>query len=101
MVEALFEAIRVHPSHKMAIWCDNRQTIRLMTAEFSHLATKLKYVDIQYNWLRQEVSKKNVQIEWIPTAEMSAGGLAKVLPRQKHEIFVKQLGLIDIAKLLH
>jgi len=47
------------------------------------------------------VSKKNIQIEWIPTAEMPADGLTKALPRQRHEIFVKQLGLIDIAKLVH
>jgi hypothetical protein len=97
----LFEAIQLDSGHEMAIQCDNRQTIRLMTAEFPHLATKLKHIDIQHHWLRQEVSKKNIQIEWIPTAEMPADGLTKALPRQKHEIFVKQLGLIDIAKLLH
>ena len=97
----LFEAIRLDPGHEMAVQCDNRQTIRLMTAEFPHLATKLKHVDIQHHWLRQEVSKKNIQIEWIPTAEMPADGLTKALPRQRHEIFVKQLGLIDIAKLVH
>jgi hypothetical protein len=66
-----------------------------MPAEFPHLATKLKHVDIQHHWLRQEVSKKNIQIEWISTAEMSADGLTTSLPRQKHEIFVKQL---DVAK---
>jgi hypothetical protein len=47
----------------MTIQCDNRQTIRLMPAEFPHLATKLKHVDIQHHWLRQEVSKKNIQID--------------------------------------
>jgi len=50
----LFEAIRLNSGHKMAIQCDNWQTIRLMTAEFPHLATKLRHVDIQHHWLRQD-----------------------------------------------
>ena len=31
---------------------------------------------------------------------MPADGLTKALPRQKHEKFVKQLGLVDIGHLL-
>lgn len=30
---------------------------------------------------------------------MLADGLTKLLPRQKHENFVKQLGLVDLSKL--
>jgi hypothetical protein len=30
---------------------------------------------------------------------MPADGLTKLLPRQKHENFVKQLGLVDLSKL--
>jgi hypothetical protein len=96
----LFEAIQLNPGHEMTIKCDNKQTIRLMAAQVPHLVTKLKHIDIQYHWLRQEVSKKAIQIEWMPTAEMLADGLTKALSRQKHEIFIKQLGLVDIAKLL-
>jgi transposase InsO family protein len=96
----LFEAIQFNPGHEIAIKCDNKQTIRLVTAQVPHLVTKLKHIDIQHHWLRQEASKKTIQIEWVPTAEMPADGLTKALPRQKHEIFIKQLGLVDIAKLL-
>jgi hypothetical protein len=99
MVERLFEAIQFNPGHEIAIKCDNKQTIRLVTAQVPHLVTKLKHIDIQHYWLRQEVSK-TIQIEWVPTAEMPADGLTKALPHQKHEIFIKQLGLVDIAKLL-
>jgi len=31
---------------------------------------------------------------------MLADGLTKVLPRQKHEIFIKQLDLVDVEKQL-
>lgn len=96
----LFKAIQLDPGHKLTILCDNQQTIRLVTAEYPHLTTKLKHIDIQHHWLRQEISNGNIQIEWVPTAEMPADGLTKALPRQKHEIFIHQLGLVDISKLL-
>jgi hypothetical protein len=32
---------------------------------------------------------------------MLTDGLTKALPRQKHETFIKQLGLIDISGHLH
>jgi hypothetical protein len=50
--------------------------------------------------MRQEVQAKRIQINWIPTAEMPADGLTKALPRQKHENFVRQLGLVDIRERL-
>ena len=96
----LFQALKLDLGHNPTILCDNQQTIRLIKAESSHLATKLKHIDVQHYWLRQEVSQKNVQIEWIPTAEMPADGLTKALPRQKHDVFIKQLGLVDIANLM-
>lgn len=63
-------------------------------------ATKLRHVDIHRHWLRQEVQAKRLRITWVPTAEMPADGLTKALPRQKHEVFIKQLGLVDIRKQL-
>ena len=83
----LFKALQL--ALTMVIKCDNQQTIRLVTTEFPHLATKLKHIDIQHHWLRQEASQGNIQIEWIPTTEMPADGLTKALPRQRHEIFIE------------
>jgi hypothetical protein len=36
----------------------------------------------------------------VPTDQMPADGLTKVLPRPKHESFIKQLGLEDIRSLI-
>jgi ribosomal protein L30/L7E len=47
-------------------------------------------------WLRQEVEQKRIQVNWVPTDQMPADGLTKILSRPKHESFVKQLGLEDI-----
>ena len=78
------------------IYCDNRQTIRLLTKETPKLQTALKHVDIHQSWLRQEVQAGRIKVQWIPTTEMVADGFTKILPAQKHEEFVKQLNLVDI-----
>ena len=80
-----------------AILCNNTQTIRLITAETPQVNTKLKYIDIQRHWLRQEVANSVLQIQQVPTTEMPTDGLTKVLPKQRFDIFVKQLGLVDIS----
>src|SRR5262249_43723766 len=74
-----------------SIACDNQQTIRLVTAEMPQLTTRLKHVDIRQHWLRQEVQAKRLSIDYLPTAEMPADGLTKALPKQKFQVFVKQL----------
>ena len=51
-------------------------------------------------WLRQEVELKRIQVNWVPTDQMPADGLTKVLSRPKHKSFVKQLGLEDIRSLI-
>ena len=51
-------------------------------------------------WLRQEVQQGCLRVNWLPTDDMPADGLMKALPRQKHEVFVRQLGLVDITKLV-
>ena len=37
---------------RIQILCDNKQTIRLVTAEIALLQTKLRYIDIHNHWLR-------------------------------------------------
>ena len=64
--------------------------------ETPQLETRLRHVDIHQHWLRQEVQEKRLLVKWIPTSQMPADGLTKALPRQKHEEFVRQLGLTNI-----
>ncbi|HEY9845965.1 MAG TPA: Ty1/Copia family ribonuclease HI, partial [Candidatus Caenarcaniphilales bacterium] len=78
------------------IQCDNTQTIRLVTDEISRLQTKLRHVDIHNHWLRQEVSAGKIKVEYVPSKEMIADGLTKVLPVNKWKGFLDQLGLVEI-----
>ena len=92
-----FKAILLDVGHSSAISCDNQQTIRLLTKDTPMLTTKLRHINIQQHWLRQEVQEGRIAINWVKTTEMPADGFTKALPRQRHEAFLSQLGLVDIG----
>lgn len=91
--ENFFREINFQLPEKITIRCDNRQTIRLLTNESPQLTTKLRHVDIHHHWLRQEISRKHINIEWISTNDIPADGFTKAFTRQKHEHFLKLLNL--------
>ncbi|TPX13082.1 uncharacterized protein E0L32_006508 [Thyridium curvatum] len=88
-----FERMTLQLSGQFVVYCDNRQTIRLVKSENPRLKTALRHVDIHHHWARQEVQKKTVEIEYLATDQMPADGLTKILPINKHREFIKQLGL--------
>lgn len=53
-------------------------------------------MDIYNHWLRQELSKGTISVEYIPSGKMLADGLIKVLSNTAFNAFVQQLGLVDI-----
>ena len=96
--QQFFKEVGFDAEEKQVIYCDNMQTIRLLTKSDAELNTKLRHVDIHHHWLRQEVQEGKIKIDWVPTADITADGLTKALLCQKHEAFVKQLNLVDIKK---
>ena len=78
------------------IFCDNQQTLRLLKKETPKLATRLKHVDIHQCWLRQEVQCGRITVDWIESNKMIADGFTKILPAQRHRIFVQQMNLVDV-----
>ena len=70
--------------HHITIQCDNKQTIRLVTAEIATLQIKLRHVDIHNHYLRQEVGCRAIKIEYTPSHSMTADGLIKALRYPLH-----------------
>lgn len=95
-----FQNLELQFNDEYSIQCNNQQTVRLMNDRNVRLVTKLKHVDIHNHWLRQEVERQQLKIDWIPTNQMPANGFTKVLLPQKHAEFIKQLNLVDVAKLI-
>jgi hypothetical protein len=96
-----FESIQYDSMKKLHIRCDNRQILRVLKKEMLKLDTKLKHVDIHKYWLRQKIQTNRINVNWCSTTKMSADDFIKVLSRQKHEEFLRQLHLIDITHLIN
>ena len=83
------------------IYCDNQQTVGIVNKDLDRLHTKLRHVDIHQMWIRQEAEAQRLIVKWVPTNKMAADGLTKILPKVKHQEFIRQLHLINIAQRLH
>jgi hypothetical protein len=94
-LERFFRSLSLDLGQLMEIFCDNQQTIRLVIGENERISTRLRHVDIQNMWLRQEYAKGKFIVTYLPSADMPADGLTKCLPRQKFEHFRRLLNLQD------
>ncbi|RYP32481.1 hypothetical protein DL768_011137 [Monosporascus sp. mg162] len=83
------------------MWCDNRQTIRLINADVALLQTKLRHVDIHNHWLREAAERNMIRVDYTPTGDMLADGLTKALSREPFRHFREQLGLVDVTEALN
>ena len=95
-----FTNVGFDPEIPCVLYCDNSTAVNIVNKKETRHRTTLKHVDIHQMWLCQEVEKDRLTIEWKPTSQMPADGLTKVLSRQKHEDFVRQLGLVNIQQML-
>ena len=91
----LFAQIGLHLDDSSALYCDNQQTIRLITADSFKLNTALRHVDIHHHWLREQHTR-GLKVDWVNTNQMVADGLTKQLPPQKHQNFIQLLGMETI-----
>lgn len=72
-----------------------RQQADYQTEDVAKLQTKLRHVDIHHHWLRQEVTRKMIKVEYVPSDNMIADGFTKALPVNKWANFLNQLGLVE------
>ena len=79
------------------LWCDNTQTIGLVTKEIATLQTKLRHVDIHNHWLREAVKDRRIRVNYAPNKEMLADDLTKALSEEAFVRFRDQIGVVDIT----
>ena len=61
------------------------------------ITTRLRHVDIQNLWLKQEHARGSFAVEYLATADMPADGLTKYLPAQKFQQFKKLLNVTEVS----
>ena len=76
----LFEKVQFNPDQDIVIYNDNLQTIRILTSEMGKTDTKLRHIDIAQCWLTQSVQRGELCVDYVPTNQMVADGLTKILP---------------------
>ena len=94
----LFDNLGFNPDCPHILYCDNKQTIRLVTADAPKLKTQLKHVDVHNQWLRQEAQSGSIDLRWITTEAQPADGLTKILPPGKHQNWISRLNLAQIPR---
>ncbi|KZL85332.1 reverse transcriptase family protein [Colletotrichum incanum] len=99
-LQRLFRDVQLDLGDVWKIHCDNNQTIRLVIGEKERISTRLRHVDIQNLWLRQEFAKRTFDVVYLPTDEMPADGLTKSLTRAKFEQFRALLNLQDTRTMI-
>jgi hypothetical protein len=92
-----FKGVSFQLDETPTLWCDNQQTVGIATKQEDKLNSKLKHVDIHQSWIRQEVEAGRLNVKWVDTDNMPADGMTKILGRQKHAEFLRQLRLVDIS----
>lgn len=73
------------------ILADNQSSIALAKNPEFHQRTK--HIDIQWHYIREQVAKGVVNVQYVSTTEMAADGLTKALPAPLHRHFLTLLGL--------
>lgn len=79
------------PPSPSTLHMDNQSAIQVAKNPEHH--GRMKHLDLRYYWLRDEVEKGTLAIDYVPTDSMVADILTKSLARVKVEEGCRQLGL--------
>ena len=77
------EDIHVKYDEPIPILCDNTSAISISKNPVMH--SKTKHIPIKFHFLREQVTEKNIKLEYIRTKEQAADIFTKPLPRETFE----------------
>ena len=75
------------------IYTDSNSAIELAKNPVFHSRTK--HIDIQYHFIREHISNKNINLIFCPTNEQLADSLTKIIDKVKFSNFIKSIGLVS------
>jgi hypothetical protein len=88
--------IQVEYDEPIPIYCDNTSAISISKNPVMHSNTK--HIPIKYHFLREQVVKKNIRVEYVGTKKQVADIFTKLLLRESLEYFPHRLGVISTLK---
>lgn len=87
----LMSEIGFEMAHPSTLHIDNQLAVSVARNPDHH--GRVKHLDLQYYWLRDETTSGRLRVEHISTNNMPANILTKGLGREKQEYMVHLLGL--------
>jgi hypothetical protein len=88
--------IQVEYDEPIPVYCDNTSTISILKNQMMH--SKTKHIPIKYQFLREQVTEKNIRFEYVGTKEQVVDIFTKLLPRESFEYLRQRLGVISTPK---
>jgi len=61
----------------------------------SYLHSKTKHISIKFHFLREQVNKEEVRLEYVPSKDQIADIFTKSLPKDSFEYLREKLGVIS------
>ncbi|MBW0479275.1 hypothetical protein O181_018990 [Austropuccinia psidii MF-1] len=92
-LKKLMEEFNISPT--MNVWCDNQGEIALCHNLLYH--HKTRHINIRLNWIRDNVLRKDIDLQYVPTTQMWDELFTKGLGRPKHQDISAQQGLIAVS----
>ena len=89
--------IKVEYDHPISIICDNTSAINISNNHVMY--SKTKHISIKYHFLREQVAKQNVKMEYITAKEHIAYIFTRRLPKETFEYLRQKLEIISISSL--
>ena len=84
--------IHVTCDEPILILCDNTSAISISKNPIMH--SKTKHIPIKFHFLREQVTEKNIKLEYIQTKDQVADIFTKPLSRDTFEYLRGKLGVI-------
>ncbi|HEY5235406.1 MAG TPA: Ty1/Copia family ribonuclease HI, partial [Rhabdochlamydiaceae bacterium] len=74
--------------------CDNTSAISVANNPVMHSMTK--HIDIRYHFIRDHISKGNIELFFIPTERQLADIFTKPLDEKTFNYLVSELGMLNL-----
>ena len=78
----------------VGLYCDNQVAISLIDNGAN--SSRGKHIEIQYHYIRDNIQKEGIEVNYISTLDMSADLMTKGIPTEK---FVKHVGLMRLRNI--
>jgi hypothetical protein len=93
-VESLVRELGVVLKEKSCLWCDNLGATYLSANPVFHARTR--HIEIDFNFVRERVARKQLQVRFISRKDQLADGFTKTLCTRKLDEFKRNLNLSQV-----